>query len=166
MNKLFAAITTSLLCLCFMNAAEKTDAPKNNSKAAEKKIIKAAWLTDFAKVKAEAAKSGKPVFALFTGSDWCGWCVALHNEVLKTKEFKEYAAKELVLFEADFPRGKKISKKLRDQNQVLAQEYGIQGFPTVLILDAKGKKVSQTGYQAGGGSKYVEHLKELLKKSK
>ncbi len=164
MNKLFAVISTSLLCVCFVHAAEKSDASKNNSSVAEKKIIKAEWLTDFKIAKASATKSGKPVFALFTGSDWCGWCVALHNEVLKTKEFNEYASKELVLFEADFPRGKKISRKIREQNQNLAQEYGIQSFPTVLILDANGKRLSQTGYQAGGGAKYVEHIKKLIKK--
>ncbi len=166
MNKLFAVITTSLLCTCFVFADEKGDTSKANSDAAEKKIIKAEWMTDFVKAKAKAAGSGKPIFALFTGSDWCGWCIALHNEVLKTQEFNEYAAKELVLFEADFPRGKKISKEIREQNQNLAQVYGTQGFPTVLILDQNGKKLSQTGYQAGGGEKYVEHLKKLLKKEK
>ena len=164
MNKLFAVISTSLLCVSIVHAVEKSDAQKDNTKKAEKKVAQAEWLTDFSKAKAQAAKSGKPIFALFTGSDWCGWCIALHDEVLKTKEFNEYAAKELVLFEADFPRGKKISKEIREQNQNLAQEYAIQGFPTVLILDAKGKILSKTGYKAGGGAKYVEHVKGLVKK--
>lgn len=166
MNKLLTVITTSLLCVSIAQAVEKTGASKKKSITTEKKIVKAEWYTDFSKAKAQSAKSGKPIFAIFTGSDWCGWCIALHNEVLKTKEFNEYAAKELVLFEADFPRSKKISKKTQEQNQGLAQEFGIQGFPTVLILDAKGKVLAQTGYKAGGGAKYVEHIKGLLKNLK
>ena len=27
----------------------------------------------------------------FTGSDWCGWCIRLQKEVLKTPEFATWA---------------------------------------------------------------------------
>jgi len=126
----------------------------------------ARWLTVFDEALAESKRSGKPIFALFTGSDWCGWCIALHAEVLEKKEFIKYAAAELVLFEADFPRKKKISDELKTQNQALKSKYGVRGFPTVLILDAEGNQIAQTGYQDGGAAKYVEHIKSLINANK
>lgn len=168
MNKSIALLSLSLIWLVGCNDKDKSvsaPAPENSSVAATDNKAEAdtLWLTDFESAKAASKESGKPIFALFTGSDWCCWCVALHKEVLKTEAFKAYASKKLVLFEADFPRNKKISKEVQKQNQELAEKYGVQGFPTVLILDAEGKKLSETGYQAGGGEKYVEHLKKLLK---
>lgn len=121
------------------------------------------WLDDFEKAKEQAKAEGKPILIDFTGSDWCGWCVRLDNEVFSEREFKRFAKDNLVLFEADFPKRKKISKKTQEQNQKLAEEFGVRGFPTIILVDSNGKKIAQTGYKEGGAEKYVEHLKELLK---
>jgi thiol-disulfide isomerase/thioredoxin len=120
------------------------------------------WLTHFEKAKAEAAQTKRPIFAFFTGSDWCVWCVRLKKEALDTKAFTEFAADNLILFEADFPQGKEIPPELKRQNEHLMQQYSVRGFPTVLLLDAEGKELRQTGYQEGGAQAYVKHLKELL----
>jgi thioredoxin-related protein len=37
----------------------------------------------------ESNKENKPLLLFFTGSDWCGWCIKLQNEVLKTADFKK-----------------------------------------------------------------------------
>jgi len=141
-------------------AGPAADAKSDSSEAT------ARWLTVFDEARAESKRSGKPIFAMFTGSDWCGWCIALHAEVLEKKEFLKYAAAELVLFEADFPRKKKISDELKKQNQALSSKYGVRGFPTVLILDVEGNQIAQTGYQDGGAAKYVEHIKSLVNAAK
>jgi len=144
-------------------AGVKAAEPKKEESAV---VAKAAWLNDFEKAKALSKKSGKPILALFTGSDWCSWCVALHDEVLSKSEFVKYAGESLVLFEADFPRTKKLSDEVKKQNQALATKYSVRGFPTVLILDAVGGKLGETGYKEGGPKVYVEHLKSLLKSEK
>lgn len=123
------------------------------------------WLDDFEKAQELASENDKIILVNFTGSDWCPWCFRLRDEVFVQKEFKEYVEKNAILFEADFPRSKSQLPTVKEQNQRLAQIYGIQGFPTVLLLDAKGKVLGQTGYQRGGAEKYVAHLKELLNKS-
>src|SRR5690606_35289572 len=41
------------------------------------------------------------------------------------------------------------------------EQYGIRGFPTILLTDAEGLPYASTGYQDGGPEKYVEHLDEL-----
>ena len=120
------------------------------------------WLTDFAKAKDEAAQSKRLILADFSGSDWCGWCVRLDKEVFSKAEFNDFAKDNLILFLADFPRGKDLDPAIKKQNDELALKYGIRGFPTVLLLDAEGKVIAQTGYKAGGAAAYVKHLKELM----
>lgn len=123
------------------------------------------WLDSFEQAKKEAAAFKQPIFAFFTGSDWCGWCIKLRKEALDTKAFETFAADNLILFEADFPRGKKLPEKVKRQNGELADQYGVRGYPTVYLLDAEGKKLGTTGYQEGGAEAYVKHLKELLDKA-
>ena len=57
------------------------------------------WETDIKKAISVSNKSKKPMLLFFTGSDWCGWCIRLQKEVLKTPEFKTWAAKNVVLVE-------------------------------------------------------------------
>ena len=121
------------------------------------------WLTDINKAKKEAAEKKLPILADFAGSDWCGWCIKLDKEVFSQKEFKAFAKDRVVLFLADFPRKKELSAEVKAQNEQLQQAYGIEGFPTVLLLDAGGKVIARTGYLRGGAVVYVDHLKDLLK---
>src|SRR5690349_5866789 len=81
------------------------------------------WLTDVPTAQAQAKKEGKLVLLDFTGSDWCGWCIKFKSEVLDTKEFKDYADKNLVLVEVDFPRKKELSAELKKANAALKEKY-------------------------------------------
>lgn len=121
------------------------------------------WLTDFKKAKKTAVEQKRPILADFTGSDWCGWCIKLDQEVFSQKEFQDYAKDNLVLFMADFPRQKTLPDAERKQNETLSKKYKIQGFPTIILLDEKGGVIAKTGYQSGGAEAYVKHLKQLLK---
>jgi protein disulfide-isomerase len=123
------------------------------------------FIENFDEAKKEAAAFKQPIFAFFTGSDWCGWCMKLRSEALDTKEFEKFAADNLILFEADFPRGKKQSSSVKKQNEALAAKYGVKGYPSVFLLDADGKELGQTGYQKGGAEAYVKHVKQLLEKA-
>lgn len=123
------------------------------------------WMHDFEAAKAKAAKEGKPIFINFTGTDWCGWCIKLEKEVFSQKAFQDYAKENLVLVEVDFPKKKEQTAELKEQNKKLDKEYGVEGYPTLYLLDATGKKLTEDiGYREGGPEKYVEHLKSLIKK--
>ncbi|MFC1568626.1 thioredoxin family protein [bacterium] len=124
------------------------------------------WFDDFEAAKAEAKSTGKYIFLNFSGSDWCGWCIKLSDEVLTQKAFLNYAKNNLVLTIADFPRRKKQAESLKKQNEELAKKYKVQGFPTVMILDPDGNLVYQTGYRAGGAEVYVTHVQEIIKTDK
>ena len=121
----------------------------------------AGWDDDYEKAVAKAKTEKKMVLLDFTGSDWCGWCIKLDKEVFSKKEFKDYAKDNLVLVEVDFPQGKNQSKKLKEQNQKLQQEHAVRGYPTIIVLNAEGKKVGQLGYMEGGPKAFVAKLDEL-----
>jgi thioredoxin-related protein len=101
----------------------------------------AGWETDYAKALETAKRENKRVLIDFTGSDWCGPCIQLHKRAFSRPEFIEYAEKNLVLVEIDYPQRKKQSAALVKQNERLAQQYSIdeKGYPTVVLLDPAGK---------------------------
>jgi protein disulfide-isomerase len=120
------------------------------------------WQTNLENAIAQAKKENKAVLVNFTGSDWCVWCKRLSSEVFSQKEFSEYAKDNLVLVMLDFPRSIQQTNETKNYNNSLAKKYGIQGFPTILIFNNKGDLVATTGYQQGGATNYVEHIKSYL----
>lgn len=120
------------------------------------------WMSDFEAAKKKAADEKKDLLVDFTGSDWCGWCIKLNEEVFQHDPFKKGIADQFILVELDYPRDKsKLSEATIKQNEELQNTYKVQGFPTILLMDAKGLPYAQTGYQAGGPEKYLEHLDDL-----
>ncbi len=124
---------------------------------------KAGWSIDLSKAEAQAKAENKLVVMDFTGSDWCPWCIKLDKEVFATPEFSDFAAKNLVLVEVDFPRLKPQSGKLIKANRALQSKYKIEGYPTVIVLDSDGKKVGELGYEEGGPKPFIEKLEKLKK---
>jgi protein disulfide-isomerase len=120
------------------------------------------WENNLDQAIQQAKKENKAVLVNFTGSDWCIWCKRLSSEVFQQKEFKNYADENLVLVMLDFPKDKPQSAETQSYNQNLAQKYGIQGFPTILIFNSEGKLAGQTGYLPGGPEKYIENIKSYL----
>ncbi len=96
---------------------------------------KAGWLVDLDEAYAISQKEGKPIMANFTGSDWCGWCKKLDADVFTKPEFQEWAKKNVVLLELDFPRRFQIPEKNRNQNAGMQQALRVTGYPTVWVLD-------------------------------
>ena len=119
------------------------------------------WHTDLPKAQATAKTENKMVLLDFTGSDWCGWCIKFDKEVLATKEFKDYAAKNLVLVQLDFPNKKPQSDELKKANAALQKKYDVNGYPTFVVLDKDGKEVGrQVGYLKGGPEAFIAKLNE------
>jgi len=121
------------------------------------------WLTDLPKAQAQAKTEKKLVMLDFTGSDWCGWCIKLNNEVFSQPEFVEYAKKNVVCVEVDFPNKKKLSPEQKKANDALAAKYKIEGYPTIIVLDGEGKKVGELGYMKGGPKAFIAELNKLKK---
>ena len=120
------------------------------------------WLTDFDEAKMKALEEKKPILIDFTGSDWCGWCVKLEEEVFSKTDFLKFASDSLILVEIDFPKKRVQSEELKVQNKALAEKYSIRGFPTVLLLSPEAELIEKTGYLSGGAKAYVSHIQSIL----
>jgi protein disulfide-isomerase len=124
------------------------------------------WTEDYAKAIAKAKAENKNLLLDFTGSDWCGYCVALDNEVFSTAKFKSWAKDKLVLVKVDFPHNTRQTDKIKEQNAELKKKFPPSGYPTILVVDADEKVLAKkSGYSPGSGPKaYIEALDAFLKK--
>ena len=117
------------------------------------------WDGDFNKVREEAAQSHKLIVINFSGSDWCGPCIRLRKEILESGVFEKYAADNLLLVRADFPRKKKnqLTKEQVKLNEALADKYNAEGkFPYTVLVDEKGKVLKAwDGYPDESPEKFV-----------
>ena len=123
----------------------------------------AVWLTNYEVAARQAAAEKKMLLLDFTGSDWCGWCMRLDHEVFSQAEFIEYAKDRLVLVKVDFPRAKPQTEAEKQQNEQLSEKYKIEGFPTIVVLDPKGAKVGELGYEEGGAKVWLSSLEKITR---
>ena len=119
------------------------------------------WTTSYSSALAQAKDENRRILLFFTGSDWCGWCKRLDAEVLSTSEFQSYAQKKLILVKLDFPRQVPQSPQIKQQNLQLQKQYEVGGYPTIIVLDNRGKMLGQLGYQPGGPKPFINQLKQL-----
>jgi thioredoxin-related protein len=136
--------------------------------AQEPAHAKAEWFGDFDKAVAAAKAAKLDMLVDFTGSDWCGWCIKLHEEVFSKAAFEAAAPKKFILVSLDFPQGEEAKAKVPNpaRNTELAQKYAVQGYPTILLMNAEGEVFAQTGYQQGGPEAYLKHLDVISTKGK
>lgn len=133
------------------------------------KSVPAGFVDDLSLALQDAKETDRFVFVCFSGSDWCGWCVKLEQEVFSAGETEgEFAAKlkdDYVLVFIDLPSDRsRLSEHAKVNNEALCQQYKVRGFPTALIIDPKTDKIiDKTGYRRGGLEPYVEYLKNLHK---
>ena len=121
------------------------------------------WVKVWADAKAQAKKDGKDLLIDFTGSDWCGWCKRLEGEVFSKKAFLDVATKQYVFVFLDFPHDETLKAAVADPelNAKLSQEFGVEGFPTIVLATADGLPFGKTGYQSGGPEPYLASLKDF-----
>ena len=129
------------------------------------------WETNVTTAMAISNETKKPLLLFFTGSDWCGWCIRLQKEVLKTPEFAKWAKDNVVLVELDYPRKAPQTEEIKKQNNELQMAFGIQGFPTIILANATTKEgkvnfegIGSTGYVAGGPTAWLAVANGFLKK--
>ena len=147
MKKLLFILFTLFCISCQINT--------NSSEELEK-----IWLTDVSQAIEQSKVSGKPIFAFFTGKEWCSWCKKLERQILSKEQFINYAKENLVLLELDFPRGR---RNLPQKQIELARKFNIRGYPTVILMDSSTNKIAKTGYESMSPEQYVDHVKVLLK---
>lgn len=134
--------------------------------------VKLTWHTDVNEALEIAIKENKKVMLFFTGSDWCGWCTKLQNEVFRTSDFEKWS-NDMVLVELDFPRRTPQDATIKAQNRQLQSMFKVRGYPSVHFVNpeqmADGKmnlnNLGKTGYVKGGAGKWLEVANNIIKKT-
>ena len=119
------------------------------------------WLVKVDEAYEQSKKTGKPIMANFTGSDWCGWCKKLTRTVFSKPEFKKWAAENVILLELDFPRRTKVPDEIRQQNAQLQKAFQVRGFPTVWVFNLNQDDGGQFNVEALGKTGYAKSAKEF-----
>jgi thiol-disulfide isomerase/thioredoxin len=126
----------------------------------------ASWSEDYAASVERAKQEKKPILLLFTGSDWCPPCKAMDSKVFASEAFGSYATENLVLVKADFPRRQPLAPEVKKQNDALAQSFGVQYFPTVVLLSPSGEVLGQTvGAKLNTPDAFLKMVREAVAKS-
>ena len=143
-------LTSILFCLLLAASTSTTSASVNEN-----------WHDDINKAIAASKENGKDLLLLYTGSDWCPPCKQLESEVLGQEEFLNEAKNnfEFVIF--DFPKQKQLSEATQKQNREWASKFGVEGYPTVILVDSKLRPYAITGYRDGGVENYLGMLGEF-----
>jgi protein disulfide-isomerase len=118
------------------------------------------WLTDIRTARAIVAQQPKRVlFMYFT--DGTEYCQKFDKEIIETEEFTGWPYYHLVLVKLDFNKSVERPKLLNQQNEELANLYGVRGYPFVVIVNPKGQKIGEAKYQRGGPKPFIEELKRV-----
>lgn len=119
------------------------------------------WNTDIEIAKKVALEKDQKIILVFQGSDWCAPCIKLDKQIWSTETFKTYAKTHYVMLQADFPRKKanRLEEEQQRKNNQLAERYNKNGyFPHVVVLNAQGKVLGQTGYKPISPTEYIALL--------
>ncbi|MCB9256212.1 MAG: thioredoxin family protein [Chitinophagales bacterium] len=125
------------------------------------------WLVNFEEAKKEAQSQSRHILVSFSGSDWCGNCMRLSQDLFESQEFKEFATENLILLNLDFPAKKanKLSAEQTAHNDALAEKFNPTGvFPLTLVLNEKGELISKMKYPCKNVEEYLHEIQLALRK--
>lgn len=123
------------------DAEQATDVSQDDAQVVEEQIVESAWLTGMDGAKRKARETGRPIFALFTGSTWCPPCQYMESRVFNRKPFADFADEHLALVKFDVPAGR-ARTEAEKAAEAMHTAYGIEGVPTMLLLDAEGNRLA------------------------
>lgn len=121
------------------------------------------WRTDAEVAAKESQSTGKDMLLLFTGSDWCPPCKLLEEHILSQPAFADGVRDKFILLMFDFPQEKELPADLVKQNQQWADKYGVEGFPTLVLVDREQRPFGITGFRDEPPAQFVEKLVEMQK---
>ena len=123
------------------------------------------WEPDFVTAVEKAKEKHELILLNFSGSDWCGPCIRMRNEIFENETFSKMADTCLMLVNADFPRNKKnqLSKQLVKQNEMLADKYNPRGlFPYTVLITTEGKVIKAwDGLPKGNAEQFTTEVKAI-----
>jgi len=132
--KKFSTLVAFLLTACFIFAQEQYKGENEG------------WLVSLEEAYQQSNKTGKPIMANFTGSDWCGWCKKMDKATYEHAEVIDYVNTNFhaVKFNAEQREDvtvkgstfKYIAQGRRGYHELAASMLqGKLGYPATVFLD-------------------------------
>ena len=140
--------------------------PARSEKVASSGAEVGKWTQDFSAATALAAEKSLPILLNFTGSDWCYWCKLMERRVVTKQEWKDWAKDKIVLVFINFPQDKKlVPKRFVERNNSLQEKFGVEGYPTFVVLASDGATVlGELGASRDASpAQFIAKIEELLK---
>lgn len=150
-----------LLSTCVYGQSPPTTSPS----AVSQKSNSIHWHTDYGQAVETAKSSSKPIFILFTGTNWCPACGILERNVLSHPQFNRDVSDKFVFLKAEFPDNSERGFSTSPYRS-LKERYGIQAYPTMIVVDAHGNRLFTVDYQNAGPEKYMQDIIYKLGKIK
>ena len=122
-------VLLTIISLLFSIAALATSIYALNNGGGEGKKVVISKQYDKGRSLQKAQDTNKPIIVFFY-TDWCGYCqkfIPTFHKVTKNSKIKKNFAIAYVNCE-------------KEENHKIMQEYGVQGFPTVIVIDEQGKR--------------------------
>jgi protein disulfide-isomerase len=121
--------------------------------------------TNFEISAALARSTNRPLLLAFLGTDWSISSLKLDREVFDQAEFTDNANYNFVLCKLHFYQTQERAAETIRQNEELATKYGIQEFPTVVVLSSDGRDIGRVGYIPGGVKAFAAAVNGMIAKS-
>jgi thiamine biosynthesis lipoprotein len=110
-----------------------------------------------------AAENHRPILLVFAGSDWCAPCIRFDRNILSQEEFIDFAEQKVVVYQADFPQQKKMSKQQRQQNEDLAERYNSKGaFPYFVLVRPDRSVITTLGFNDESVHVFIKKISRFL----
>jgi thiol:disulfide interchange protein len=97
------------------------------------------WYTDLEMALSEARQTNRPVLVDFT-ADWCPPCIAMKHDVWPDDNVERAVIGSYVPLLIDI-----------DQDGAVAQRYGVEAIPSVLMLDGDGRVLRRANFLSASG---------------
>jgi thiol-disulfide isomerase/thioredoxin len=95
----------------------------------------------------DKAADGNRVVIVDVYTDWCGWCKRMDRDIYSNAQVAALGREAVFL---------KLNAEDEGEGQRFARSHGIHGFPTTIIMDARGRALqSEAGYISPPGA-FVE----------
>ncbi len=121
------------------------------------------WTMDLDAAAKLARAKKMPILLNFSGSDWCGWCNLMETNVFSKTEWNEYAKDNVLMVMIDSPKDEAlVPAKYVSRNKVIIEKYGIEGYPTFVVIDDDGK--TELGRLSAGPDRTPESFKNELQR--
>ena len=126
---------------------EARPSPSAEPEAARGQIV---WQRDLRRA-VEIAKSDDKLIVADVYTDWCGWCKKMDKTIYSDPTIVALSKQHVFV---------KLNAEDRDQGQSFAEQMGVNGYPTTIILDSQGRVLNVAEGYIASPQAFVEFVEQ------